>query len=101
MAEVPVWDRRTSTTRQATIPMLLPHEILATFVKHKAAAGTALFEHGGLDGQGARFLRASAAEVGVDLGETVPLGFWLDGVCTKWDRSSSHDMLCMSLPGMT
>ena len=39
--------------------------------------------------------------MGVDIEETVALGFWLDGVCTKWDRSSSHDMVCMSFPGLT
>ena len=36
MADIPVWCRRTMTVKQAVVPMLLPHEIVATFLKYKA-----------------------------------------------------------------
>ena len=101
IAEVPVRCRHTNTTVNASLPMLLPHEIVATFIKHANEVRTTLFQKAGLDGQGQRTLRSSATEVGVDLEHTVALGFWLDGVCTKWDRSNSHEMLCLALPGLT
>ena len=99
-AEVAVWNPRTMTATRSIVPMLLPHEILATFLKERAR-NTQIFDHSGLDGQGLRHLESAVAEIGIDVSETVCLGFWLDGVCTKWDRSQSHDMLCLSMPGLS
>ena len=43
MADIPVWCRRTKTVKQAMVPMLLPHEIVATFLKYNATGGHSSF----------------------------------------------------------
>ena len=37
---------------------------------------------------------------GIDPGEVLGCGLWLDGVCCKWDRSETLEMACLSFPGL-
>ena len=83
----------------AKVGMLLPHEIIAALFQHRSA-DTNLFSNAGLDGVGHRHLLHACHVIGSSIEETIALRVWVDGVCTKWDRSGSHDMLVMSLPGL-
>ena len=98
-AKVHVWNKRTMEVEEAMVPMLLVHELVATFHAHRQD-DQQLFDTGSLDEMGRRHIASVAGEINAG-GPVVGLGLWLDGVAAKWDRAGSIDMLTLSLPGQT
>ena len=78
--------------------MLLPHEIIKVICQECVSMENFL-KQGGLDPVSGKHLEEAKGALGI-VGNLVGIGFWLDGVCCKWDRSSSYDMLVMSFPGL-
>ena len=79
------------------IPVLLQHELIASLYKHRKTS-TNLFDRAGMDHGDSQHLTSAAGKLGtLDL-ETVGLGFWLDGIACKWDRTETVEIVTMSLP---
>ena len=97
-ASVRVWNRRTNKECHASIPMLLPHEIVHVFRQH-AVSKANLLDRGGMDTTTEEHLRSASAQLGIT-GDVLGLAFWMDGLACTWDRSESQDMLIMSLLGV-
>ena len=96
-ASIRVYNKRSQQVERAKVPMLLPHVIMAAFNSKKAAHST-LFTNVGLDGEGRAHLHRAIDELKIREG-VVALGLWMDGVVTKWDRSSAHEMVTLNFPG--
>ena len=78
--------------------MVLPHELLSTFVQH-ALFRPNLFEACGMNLHTLELLGEASRRL--DASKTIGLNFWLGSVAAKWDRSASFDMLTISMPGLT
>ena len=81
--------RRSEQEEVASVPFLLPHEIVRAF--HFEAVGD-LFEQRGMDTIAAAHLATTTRHMGITA-RVVGLVLWIDGVVNKWDRSSSLEMV--------
>ena len=82
-----------------TVNMLLPHEICHQLIHWNQNAGALPYAVEGLTPPArARFL-SFCRQFGKDASSTLPLGFWVDGVPVKWDRSESIILFTLNFPG--
>ena len=79
--------------------MLLPHEICWALGKWNKDAGTEPFTADGLTHSARQCFLNYCQAFDKDVTKTMPLGFWVDGVPVKWDRSESVIVLTLNFPG--
>ena len=95
---IPSVDPKTGSIKEATLAMLLPHEIVFTLLQHNSLASLQTTTAMSLVTEDN--LSKTAAEMGIPLTEVLALGLWGDGVASKWDRSESLEVVSLNLPGL-
>ena len=95
-AKVRVGNIKKQAEEVKTIPMLLPHEILAALARSSDLA--ALCDLSSLYGDAAAHMEN--AKVQLQDQNLVALGLWGDGCPCNWDRSESLEVFSLSLPGV-
>jgi hypothetical protein len=95
-AQIRVWNKRSQQETTTWLPFLLPHELLASFLKLNPSIG--LCQTGGLSANALRNFN----DIKRKLNETemVALGIWGDGCPCNWDRTESVEVLSMNFPGI-
>ena len=79
--------------------MLLPHEICSAVARWNQDAGDKPFTDAGLTPKVRQHCLSFCQDHNRDPSKTFPLGFWIDGVPFKWDRSESMIVLTLNFPG--
>lgn len=98
-AKVHLKQLSTDQTTVGTLHMLLPHEICWALGKWNKDAGTEPFTADGLTPSARQCFLNYCQAFDKDVTKTMPLGFWVDGVPVKWDRSESVIVLTLNFPG--
>lgn len=99
VAKAHMKDLATEETIFGSLHMLLPHEICFCCGQWNKDAGNKPFEHGGLTHLARQQFLDTCKQHGLDVNTTFPLGFSVDGVPVKWDRSESLLVFTLNLPG--
>ena len=89
----------TDQTFVDTLHMLLPHEICSAVARWNQDAGDKPFTAAGLTPKARQHFLSFCQGHNRDPSKTFPLGFWIDGVPVKWDRSESMIVLTLNFPG--
>jgi len=97
-ASIRVMNPKTHQEDTASIPFLLPHELVCVMRK-SCLQPEVFFDRAGMDPTTRTHLERATGELGIE-GDVLGLGLWMDGVACKWDRSQSVDMITMRLPGL-
>lgn len=79
--------------------MLLPHEVCYVIGKWNKDAGSHPFTHTGLTPSARHTFSKFCRDFDKDVTTTFPLGFWIDGVPVKWDRSESIIVFTLNFAG--
>ena len=95
MCPVRVWNRRKEEEEVSDVPVLLPHELIAAF-RSECLTLDHLLSRRDMDTKTGTHLESTSTSLGLD-GNVIGLRIWLDGVCCKWDRSSSIEMITLLL----
>ena len=94
-AEIRVWDEKLNVTKYAKVAFMLPHEILNSLFKKNPK-----FNFEDLTAA-AESVRQHCRDVTEGYGQTmIPMALWCDGTPYSWDRTSSLEVIMMSLPGL-
>lgn len=94
---VRVWDNADQKLKMASIPLLLPHELVHTIGKRSNPA--ALLSGEGFSATAKEHLAKVCAKM--QDSSILGVGFWLDGTPCNWDRSKSVETVSMNMPGLT
>ena len=94
---VRVWDNAHQKLKLASIPLLLPHELVHTIGKRSNL--TALLAGEGFSAIAKEHLAKVCALM--QDSSILGVGFWLDGTPCNWDRSKSVETVSMNMPGLT
>ena len=79
--------------------MLLPHELCHQLIHWNQNAGALPYAVEGLTPTARERCLTFCRQFGKDASSTLPLGFWVDGVPVKWDRSESIILFTLNFPG--
>ena len=94
-AEIRVWNEKLNVTKYAKMAFMLPHEILNSLLKKNPK-----FNSEDLTAA-AESVRQHCRDVTEGYGQTmIPMALWSDGTRYSWDRTSSLEVIMMSLPGL-
>jgi len=93
-AQIRCWHPKTQSIRLETVPMQLPHEIVAALAKYGNL--DKLMDTSNMCPLTKQHLESCEADAQAKL---LAIGIWGDGAPTQWDRKESIDVLSMSLPG--
>ena len=96
MAALPLWDRKAQVRTEGTVPLWLPHELVATLHSRTVSvAGLTDFDQlpSALQERMGRF----AAALKVDQESLCGLSVWQDGVPFNSDRSKSVEVLSLGI----
>ena len=96
LASLRVWDVKTQSIKEETVPMQLIHEIVTVLTKH--GFKDKLLDTSQMDPLTLEHLDFCKLESGC--AELLGIGLWGDGAPTQWDRSESIDVLSINLPGV-
>lgn len=89
----------TDTTFVDELEFLLPHEICHQLLHWNQHTGNKPFSVEGLTPKARQSFSAFCEKFGKDANRTIPLGFWIDGVPVKYDRSESIILFTLNFPG--
>ena len=97
--KLPLFNNKKQVEQQASMPFLLPHEIVRTFFELGDPA--AILGKSALQ-EDMQLLEkhALACEPPKDPAGILPLGLWSDGVPCKYDRSQSLEVIALSFPSL-
>ena len=98
-ARVRMRDIATEKTFVETLFMLLPHELCHQLWYWNQDASQAMLQNSGLNSKAMDAFKNICAQHHLDIPKVFPLGFWIDGVPVKWDRSESLIVFTLNLPG--
>ena len=91
-----VWSTKLQREVWTTIPIMLPHELLAALLKYSTLES--LLDLSGLGDATAKNLATLKAALGEEL--LIPLGIWGDGCPANWDRTESIEVWSLNFPGI-
>ena len=95
-AKLRVWDVHAQCETTATLPMLLPHELIASLARRNST--DCLLVRDGMSNECKDHLQQ--IETKVNQSNLLGIGLWCDGVPYNWDRSQTLEVVSMSLPGL-
>ena len=82
-----------------TVYMLLPHELCHQLIHWNQNAGVLPYAVEGLTPPARERFLTFCRQFSKDASSTLPLGFWVDGVPVKWNRSESIILFTLNFPG--
>ena len=100
-AKIPIWDPESQARQVQPLAFFLPHELLWALVKWNISAASRqklLDWRTRLRDDLRDKVQLEAGKLDLLDGDLVPLGLWVDGVPTKFDRSESLECFSLSLP---
>lgn len=91
-----VWSIKLQREIRTTLPIMLPHEILATLLKYNTL--DSLLDLSNLSDATAKNLETAKMTLAEE--KLIPLGIWGDGCPANWDRTESIEVWSLNFPGI-